>query len=857
MNRAPESSTGFVDTAVSLLLRWRMLLLPLVGVLACAAWPIARQIEFDQSIESLYAQDDLHFSEYAFSKAVFGGDEFAIVAWREVGLFESPPALDAPESDATATEPDAPDPDASEPESVEVSARSRVRIEALANRLIAVPGIYPQSVQHVSGALAFPYKRERVAELINGVLTGTDGETTAVLVRLKPEAESTVSRGETIARIRRIAADHDPPAFVVGEPVQIHDMFRYVEEDGRVLFRVSLCLLAAVLMMLFRSLRWVLLPLVIVVLTIRFTEALLVLSGTKLSMVSSMLNSLVTIIGVATATHIAVGFRERRLTMSRSLALQNTLIELLPPIFWTCGTTAVGFAALLSSEITPVRSFGLMMSLATLLVFAIVAVLAPGGMARWRRPNGEPGDEDLAGSTDTPERGPLDLIFGDPVPPPAERYLIGLLEASSRFVARFPAAVASIALVIVAVSALGLGRLEVETDFSRNFRESSDLVRSLDFVESKLGGAGTWEVNFDAPEVLTDEYLDHVRGLAARLRRELLVRTDETGQAESAAGRLTKVVCLTDGLDLVPREIGVSFFKTKLSLDQRLGLLSSMQGELLTSLYSADQRRMRIVLRGLERQRSEQKLELIARVRELALQSVDWDAAVSPSDLPDTETGDAPPRAAAAAAPPQTTGVFVLLTFLIESLLRDQIVSFVIAAVGIGSMMAFAFRSVTIGLISLVPNLFPIVLVVGSMGWIGLPINIATAMIASVSMGLTVDCSIHYLSAFRLSRRGGATVAEALERTQTQVGRALVFANVALVAGFSVLTLSHFIPLVYFGILVSAAMLGGLAGNLFLLPLMLSLLDRDDTIAAALPPEAESAPCPAEPVTVSESETSE
>ena len=163
----------------------------------------------------------------------------------------------------------------------------------------------------------------------------------------------------------------------------------------------------------------------------------------------------------------------------------------------------------------------------------------------------------------------------------------------------------------------------------------------------------------------------------------------------------------------------------------------------------------------------------------------------------------------------------MLLAFLIESLLSDQLVSFILAAIGIGTMMTIAFRSPVIGLISLIPNLFPIVLVIGSMGWIGLPINIATAMIASVSMGLTVDSSIHYISGYRRARKRGLPVIDALRETHQGVGRALVFANVALIVGFSVLTLSHFIPLIYFGILVSVAMLGGLVGNLVLLPLLL------------------------------------
>jgi uncharacterized protein len=94
-------------------------------------------------------------------------------------------------------------------------------------------------------------------------------------------------------------------------------------------------------------------------------------------------------------------------------------------------------------------------------------------------------------------------------------------------------------------------------------------------------------------------------------------------------------------------------------------------------------------------------------------------------------------------------------------------------------------------------------------------------------MGLTIDSSIHYLAGYRRSRRAGATVAEALRRTHQDTGLALVWANVALVLGFSVLTLSHFIPLVYFGVLVSVAMIGGLIGNLILLPLLIRWVDHD------------------------------
>ena len=415
------------------------------------------------------------------------------------------------------------------------------------------------------------------------------------------------------------------------------------------------------------------------------------------------------------------------------------------------------------------------------------------------------------------------MIVGDPVPAPAEQYLVFLLRGVSRFVKVRPGLVAATTVTIVFMASLGMMRLRIETDFSKNFREDSELVQSLNFVESALGGAGTFEVNFPAPSPLTDEFLGTVRDLAGRLRLEL---SAESPHSNSSAGRLTKVVSLTDGLDLVPEKIGVGFLSKTLSLQVRLQLLSSVQREVVGGLYDSEQGRMRIMLRSLERQKSENKVSLIAKVDAIArevLGATSSDAAALSAEFGHKVDASAVGTQHAV----ETTGMFVLLTFLIESLIRDQIVSFAVAAVGIGTMMVIAFRSLKIGLVALVPNVFPIVLVLGAMGWIGMPINIASAMIASVSMGLTVDNSVHYLSSYRRLRRDGVSTQEAIETTQTQVGRSLVFANIALVAGLSVLTMSQFIPLVYFGILVSVAMLGGLAGNLFLLPLLLGRLDAD------------------------------
>jgi predicted RND superfamily exporter protein len=115
----------------------------------------------------------------------------------------------------------------------------------------------------------------------------------------------------------------------------------------------------------------------------------------------------------------------------------------------------------------------------------------------------------------------------------------------------------------------------------------------------------------------------------------------------------------------------------------------------------------------------------------------------------------------------------------------------------------------------------------GMMGWLGLKINMGAAMIAAVSLGLSVDSSLHYLLSYQTARKAGLSSVAALGEVQQTVGRALVFATLALIIGFSSLCFSEFVPTIYFGALVSLAMLGGLLGNLVLLPLLLRLVESE------------------------------
>ncbi|AMV17156.1 MMPL family protein [Planctomyces sp. SH-PL14] len=754
-----DPSHSRIDRLTEFLIRNRggLFLAAVVLSLLCI-WP-ASKLELDESIESFFAPDDPLLQAYVDSKASFGADEFVLVAYPT-----DPPLIEKPSGKEGKTR---------------IALNEEVLDESrdFARELNQVPGVRPESTQSLHRtlrpfddalspinlppiarrALVFPAKLQRLVEMSRKVLLSEDSKTAAIILRLLPESPD-ISRAEVFRQLRVLAAKHNPPAMVAGEPVQVNDMFRYVEQDGLILGVATSALLIVIILAMFRNLRWVVIPLLIVHINLVWTKAFLVLTGMKLSMVSSMLTSLTTIIGISTVMHITVIYRERRAHLDSMEALKQTFRELLIPVFWTIVTTAIGFLSVMTSGIVPVRSFGVMMTVGTMLVIPACLMIIPGGI--------------LLGKFST-----------DPRHAPGEERLVSGLRRLSDWVGAHPKSLSVATILVSIVGIWGCFRLTVETDFSRNFRAGSPIVQALEFFESRLGGVGNWEVNFPAPtakEPITEEFLQKVRDLSTDL---------QTLKTPQGIG-LTKVVPITEGLDFVP-PVAAS------TIEEKLDVMRMMQPEYIPSLYNSDKGRMRIVLRAFERQPAEVKLELIRRVEETAKKY-----------FPDAHA----------------TGLYVLLANLISSLMADQISSGLVSVAGMTLSVWLAFRSLGFGVVSLAPNILPILCVIGGMGWMNIPINIGTAMIASVAIGFTIDSSVHYFAGYVAERKKGLSRDDAIRETSSHVGRALVLTNVALVIGFSVLALSNFIPLVYFGVLVSLAMLGGLVGNLIMLPVMLRWL---------------------------------
>ncbi len=532
----------------------------------------------------------------------------------------------------------------------------------------------------------------------------------------------------------------------------------------------------------------------VVQVTLHWTHAVLALAGLQLSMVSSMLTAIVTVIGVATVVHYIIRFRGYRdAGQDAPTALASAGRYLLAPVFWACATDAVGFSALLITEVGPVHDFGVMMAVGALLVFPAVMMLLPA------------------------------LVLGggswgvDPAQPWGDSHLGTNLSRAIHWGRRHPVWVAGVTVAAFAVSLLGAAQLQVESDFTKNFRQSTPIVQAYTFVEDELGGAGIWDVAIPAPPGLSWSYIQQVRGLEERLRDEV--------------PGLTKVLSLADVVNAtLPEGVKNSFaFARNAAIRVGVASLEEQMPQTMNSLYAEDphnpgQYWFRIMLLSEERQDAQAKKRLIADVERVvaeyhAEQLAAYQEQMAEQEADSDDAQPPPPE-------PLVTGFFVLLAHLIDSLIRDQWRSFGLAVAGIGLTMTIAFRSLRLALVALIPNVLPILLVTGAIGLLGVKINMGAAMIAAVSMGLGVDASIHYIFGFQRSMAEGNSPAEALIAVQQTVGRAVIFATLALIAGFSVLCFSDFIPTIYFGVLVGLTMLGGLAGNLIVLPLLIQMVVR-------------------------------
>ena len=777
------------------MIRYRWLWFAIASLLLAVAWPISERLSLDRSLERMFPVDDPDRIAFERIEARFGVSQFLVFAYRDPELWSK------------------------DGSGIDRAMQWRKKIEGIpgvsyaldlsrvdemlttlrgpAGFLGAFTAAQPKRpLVDPNNALASKYR-----ELFTGQTHASETDLVAIGVQLDPSSSPSGDSSSTLPALRELSQSA-PGGLLVGHVALVDEGFRQIEQDGNRLGIYSTISLTLLMLVGFRSIRWALIVVVVVQWSLVLTRAVLVLLNWELTMVSSMLSSIVMVVGVATTLHWMFGYQKEYESnahvsdppLRARIALEASLRRLWQPILWAVVTDAIGFASLALSRVGPVQDYGSMMAIACgivlLGIFGLVPTLA-------LLPLGGPSLGKASGYA-------LGVVPGEGAIELALRKILGAVTRQRFFVI-------AAAVLLMLLGLVGSSRLKVETDFLKNFQNDSPIARAYRAVETELGGAGVWDVMIPSPMPMTEEYFDRVLVLEKELL-EIEVESEEPGQEPL---KLTSALSLAD-TDRVARSAAVLSI---LPIEARLLGMQQSMGSFFGTLLSPPQRSssngpssraLRLMLRSRERSESEQKTELIARVRQVVEKHCEGLGSLRSEDT-------------------AVAGYYVLLTKLVEHVVADQWKSFLVAALGIGIAMTIALRSVKLAIMALVPAVLPSLVVLGVLGALGVRMNLGAAMIAAVSMGLGVDSSLHYLFRYRQERAAGRSLEQALASSQSETGMAVLMATMALVIGFGSMAVSDFLPTVAFGTLAAWTMLGGLVGNLCLLPALITWLDGRST----------------------------
>ena len=616
-------------------------------------------------------------------------------------------------------------------------------------------------------------------ELTVGNLVSGDGKSVNIIAYLdwskNPDGTLTpdinTRRTELVAGVRKVAGKWnerlDAPVRLSGIPIIQITLYDNMRDDMVVFGIASLLLFTLAFLVAYRRPRFVLIPISCCLLPSVAMVGGMAWFDVPIGFVTSNMPVLVFVLMLPYSVYFIERYRERRILQPEEDGLSSTLAALRAialPCTYSCATTLAGFVALGLSRIIPIRDFGQTMTVGIALGFVLLFLFIA-AVSRHL-----PGLVIRGKTSHTYEHS---------------RGLVRLLEHLA--LAR-PVLVIVVSALVLAGAVAGTLRLSAEGKFTSYFWPSSEVYQGLEFIDQTMGGTTWIEI------LLTSEEKGHFRtdeGLRqVELVQSYFDRIPETGN----------ILSLVNVRDEMRKTLRPEWFPN-LSDANLLRLIRLASPDLVEQTTGADYRSTRVTIRMMETAPSLN--------RNAILDGLDKHMEANKTALEGVQT--------------EITGVFPVYTEMINQLLTGQRQSVMIVAGAVFVMLLLLFRSPVLALLVLVPQAVPAAVVLGIIGWTGIPLDLVTVMIASIAIGVGIDATIQYTLRFRAELETTGDPREAVRRAHSTIGRAIWVATTIIIAGFAILVLSNFFPSVWFGLFTALAMLVSQLAALTLLPSLLLL----------------------------------
>ncbi len=553
---------------------------------------------------------------------------------------------------------------------------------------------------------------------------------------------------------------------LAGSPVFNRELERLNTRDNALFTPVAAGLVTVLLALALRSFAMTALAMASVAGSVAWVRGAMTLLDVPLNTTTSLLAPLLMVMSVCVVLHVLVRY-QRQLAAGATAAAAVDEIEahVLLPAALTAATTVIGFVSLLVSPIPSVRTFGVFSAFGAAVSFVLGGVAVPAAL-RVLAPGGRPAGRDRTGA---------------------------LLAAIAHFSERRAGLVLGATALLTLAGLAALPRLRVSTHDGEFFPPDHPLNRAYDFIEARLGGITPLEIVFesDRPAGLRDP-----AALAAISQvQSFLDDEPKTLRGVSIADWVDQA---RDALEPAERR---ALPLDAAGLERVAFVLEAVAHDDLPYWVRDDWREARLSTRSLALD-SEQNHALLLRVEGAAREAL--------AGVPGVHA--------------TVTGLVPVFARMEEYLLRSQIQSFGTALLAIFGVFALLLRSPGWALVAMVPNVVPVVLTLAWMALAGIPLDVVTVMIASITLGIVVDDTIHLLHGFEHARAEGLAPGAAMGDALAKSGHALLFTALVLALGFATLSLSEFRPTARFGELTAVTIVVALAAELLLLPALVHTL---------------------------------
>jgi len=503
--------------------------------------------------------------------------------------------------------------------------------------------------------------------------------------------------------------------------------------------------------------------------------------------------------------------------------IQQTLRFMAKPCLYTALTTVVAFASLVVSGIRPVIDFGWMMTMGLVVALVLAFMIIPAGLMLFGDPLKRQSQKKAQKHTN---KNPQDKTLNEALATTRHTQTesankTAFTQHFSRFVETRGSAVVVGTVVVFVLSLWGITRLDVENKFIDYFKDDTEIHQGLSVIDNELGGTTTLEIIISGEEMRVDvvqptEPQEPDPFDIADPFDEAGLEADPFSEGDSAppsvwmtrAG-LQKIEKLHQYLDAQPETGVVRSLATLYRVGQDLnGSLSDFELALMQKTLPQDVKNV-LLLPYLDVANDTARItirvkDLYPNLKRQAL--VDrFKAHIEQADYINSDNV-------------RFTGLLVLYNNMLQSLFSSQIVTLAAVFLAIFIMFVILFRSVTLAVVAIIPNAIAAGSVLGLMGLAGLPLDMMTITVASITVGIGVDDTIHYIHRFQEEFKEDRHYVRAMHRAHGSIGRAMYYTSVIIVFGFSIMMLSQFIPTIYFGLLTAFAMFSALMGALILLP---------------------------------------